>query len=152
MSHILAAAIDTTTLSVLVAILAPLVGVPLTVITFHLRAIREHQATRYQDTVRRIDAVEESIRTLTWSINDFERDYATKEEWLRESLHARRQLERLTEMMARVQADLECFHALFHQLDRTADGLATLTRQNVAHDAGSHPPCAEPDHEHGDQT
>ena len=104
MNTVLAFAIDTATLSVLVAILAPLVGAPLAAITFYLRAIRDHQATRYADTLRRIDGVEASIRILTWTVNDFERDYATKEEWLRESLHARRQLERLTEITARLNA------------------------------------------------
>jgi len=132
-------AIDFSTLSVLVAILAPLVGVPLTVVTFYLRAIRDHQATRYADTLQRIDAIEGSIRDLTYNISEFERDYTTKEEWLRESLHARRQLDHLTEMTARVQAEIENSHALAAQFARATDALVTLTRQLAETRATAHP-------------
>ena len=121
--------LDVSTLSVLVAIVAPLIGVPLTVVTFYLRAIREHQATRYGDTLQRIEAVEASIRDLTRNITEFERDYTTKEEWLRESLHARRQLEHLTEMTARVQAEIENAHIVATQFARATDALVTLSRQ-----------------------
>jgi len=132
----LSTTIDFTTLSVLVAILAPLVGVPLTVVLFYLRAIRDHQATRYADTLQRIDAIESSIRDLTYTINEFERDYTTKEEWLRESLHARRQLDHLTEMTARVQAEIENGHALATHFARATDALVSLTRQLAEHDTG----------------
>ncbi len=131
MTTMLATPFDLTMLSVLVAIVAPLVGVPLTVVMFYLRTIRDHQATRYDDTLRRIDAVECSIRDLTTTICDFERDYTTKEEWLRESLHARQQLERLTEMTARVQAELESSHALYSRLARATDAVLALVKQHA---------------------
>ena len=131
MTTMLATTFDPATLSVLVAIVAPLVGVPLTVVMFYLRTIRDHQATRYDDTLRRIDAVECSIRDLATTINDFERDYTTKEEWLRESLHARQQLERLTEMTARVQAELESTHALYRRLARATDAVLALVEQRA---------------------
>jgi predicted transcriptional regulator len=141
------ATFDTATLSVLVAIVAPLVGVPLTVVTFYLRTIRDHQATRYSDTLQRIDAVESSIRDLTRNITELERDYTTKEEWLRESLHARRQLEHLTEMTARVQTEIENSHTTATQFARATDALVTLARQlagaRPTDDGESTPPEAD---------
>ena len=57
-----------------------------------------------------------------------ERDYTTKEEWLRESMLARQQLERLTEMVARMQARLEDGDGLIGHLARTTDAMVELTR------------------------
>jgi hypothetical protein len=91
----------------LVAVLAPLVGVPLSVMTLYLRAIREDQASRGRDTIRRIELLEQQARGLEKSVEETARDYTTKEEWLRESMLARQQLQRLTEMVARMQARLE---------------------------------------------
>ena len=54
-----------------------------------------------------IQAMESSTRDLLARLADFEREYTTKEEWVRESMLARQQLERLTEMMARIEAELE---------------------------------------------
>ncbi len=98
---------DWGSVAVLVGVLSPLVGVPLTAITLYLRAIREHQTTGSAELMHRIEKVEESIRELSRSMTDIERDYTTKEEWLRESIHARQQLERLTEVMVKVQTELE---------------------------------------------
>lgn len=91
----------------LVAVLAPLVGVPLSVMTLYLRAIREDQASRGRYAVRRIEALEQQARALEKTVEETARDYTTKEEWLRESMLARQQLQRLTEMVARMQAKLE---------------------------------------------
>lgn len=92
---------------VVIGVLSPLVGVPLGVITLYLKAIREHQTTATADVVRRIDVMEAAIRDLLARTAAFEREYTTKEEWVRESMLARQQLERLTELATRIQAEVE---------------------------------------------
>ena len=47
----------------LLAVLTPLVAVPLTVITFYLRSLREHQVTWHSELVRRFETVEASVTT-----------------------------------------------------------------------------------------
>jgi len=108
----MSASSEWTMLSALVAVLAPLMGVPLTVIMMYLRAIKEGQTSKQAETDHRIDVIESSVREVTRTIGELERTYTTKEEWLRESMHARQQLERLTEMMIKVQTELENYHSL----------------------------------------
>lgn len=88
----------------LLSVLTPLVGVPLTLITFYLRSLREHQVSWHADQVRRLDAVETAARELRATMREFERDYTTKEEWLRECMQARRTLARLVRVSARLEA------------------------------------------------
>lgn len=109
-------------------IFSPLVGVPLTAITLYLRAIREHQTTGAAELVHRIERIEQSIRELSRSITEVERDYTTKEEWLRESMHARQQLERLTEMLVKVQAELEDGRGPAAELARAAGAIVEIAR------------------------
>lgn len=94
-------------LGLLVAVLSPLVGVPLVMITLYLRAIREHQTSTMSEITRRIDTLEVSVRDVLRCTSEFEREYATKEEWVRESMLARQRLEKLTEMVTRIEAELE---------------------------------------------
>lgn len=91
---------------VLVSVLSPLVAVPLMVITFCLRSIREHQTTTMAEMTHRIETMEMSIRDLLRSTAEFEREYTTKEEWVRESMVTRQGLQRLTEMVARIETEL----------------------------------------------
>lgn len=112
----------------LVAVLAPLVGVPLSAITFYLRALKEEQDSRSRDTAGKLQALEDRNRSLAKTVEDVERDYTTKEEWLRESMLARQQLERLTEMVARMQARLEDGDGLIGHLARATDAMAELAR------------------------
>ncbi len=90
----------------LLTVLTPLVAVPLTVITFYLRSLREHQLSWHGELVRRIESVEGSTLELRKVMGEFERDYTTKEEWLRESMYARRMLEQWMETAARMDATL----------------------------------------------
>jgi len=64
----------------LLAVLTPLVAVPLTVITFYLRSLREHQLTWHSDLLRRIEAAETVTSELRERLSDFERDYTSKQE------------------------------------------------------------------------
>ena len=114
------------TLGALVAVLGPLMGVPLTVIVMYLRAIREGQTSRQAQADQRIEAVESSVREVTRTLGELERTYTTKEEWLRESMHARQQLERLTEMMVKVQTELENHHGLASQFARATQAMVEV--------------------------
>ena len=89
------------------AVVTPLVAVPLTALTFYLRSIREHQLTWQGEFVRRCDGVESLAKELRRAFGEFERDCVTKEEWLRECMHARRTLERLTEVTAGLDATVK---------------------------------------------
>ena len=91
----------------LLTVLTPLVAVPLTVITFYLRSLREHQVSWHAQLVRRVESAEGAITELRKSLGDFERDYTTKEEWLRECMHARRILEQLTEATVRFETAMQ---------------------------------------------
>src|SRR3990172_12552351 len=105
-------------LGLIVGVLSPLVGAPLVMITLYLRAIREQQTSTMGGVSRRIEMVELSIRDLSRVTGDFEREYATKEEWVRESMLARQRLERLTEMITRVQTELENGHGVAAEMGR----------------------------------
>jgi chromosome segregation ATPase len=117
--------------AVLVGVLSPLVGAPLTAITLYLRAIREHQTTAAAEVMHRIENLERSIRDLSRAIAEIERDYTTREEWLRESMHARQQLERLAEAMAKVQAELEDGRGLAAELARATGAIVGMTGKLV---------------------
>ena len=86
---------------VLIAVLAPLVGVPLGVITFYLRWLYENQLTRHAELVRRFELIERMGSELARTVAGFALDYTTKEEWLRECMYARGRIERLAELLAR---------------------------------------------------
>jgi hypothetical protein len=95
----------------LLTVLTPLVAVPLTVITFYLRSLREHQVTWHADLVRRIEMVEAALADLRKVLSEFERDYTTKEEWLRECMATRRTLGQLTEATLRVETTMNTIFA-----------------------------------------
>ena len=88
----------------LLTVLTPLVAVPLTVITFYLRSLREHQVMWHAALVRRVEAGEKADREIRRGLSDLERDYATTEEWLRECMHTSRVVEHLTEVTTRMEA------------------------------------------------
>ncbi len=116
-------------ISMLIGILSPLIGVPLVVITFYLKAIREHQTIGMAEVTHRIDAMEASVRDLLRATAEFEREYATKEEWIRESMLARQQLERLTEMVSRIQAELETGQGLASEMSRATALMVEMVRE-----------------------
>ncbi len=91
----------------LLTVLTPLVAVPLTMITFYLRSLREHQISWHAELVRRVECLGASVDELRKTLGEFERDYTTKEEWLRECMLARATLERLKEAAVRMEATLQ---------------------------------------------
>ncbi len=102
----------------LLTILTPLVAIPLTVITFYLRSLREHQVSWHADLVRRVESVEASTVALRNTIAELERDFTTKEEWLRECMLARRTLEQLSEATVRIETTMQGI--LFNEHPRRA--------------------------------
>jgi len=89
----------------LLAVLTPLVGVPLTAITFYLRALREHQIGKLSELLHRVDRLDELADALNRRINEVQRDSTTKEEWLRESMLARGERRWLSEAVVSLQAE-----------------------------------------------
>ncbi len=82
-------------------VLAPLIAVPLTLITFYLRSLREHQIVCHAQLERRLEAFESELAELRRGLTERDRDFATKEEWLRECMYTRRLLDELRENAAR---------------------------------------------------
>lgn len=93
----------------ILTVLTPLVVVPLTIITFYLRALREHQMTRHADLARKVDAIETSSGELRKALAEFDRYYTTKEEWLRECMQARQGLEQLTKATVRIETAMGAY-------------------------------------------
>ncbi len=114
---------------VLVGTLSTLVGIPLTAIVLYLRAIREDQRSVQADLRRQIARIEDQCNRTESSVEHVERHYATKEEWSRENMIARRQLGRLTELMARLQAELESSRGLATQFVRATNAIIGLTER-----------------------
>jgi hypothetical protein len=107
----------------LLTVLTPLVAVPLTVITFYLRSLREHQVSWHAELVRRVESLEGTATELRRSIADFERDYTTKEEWLRECMQARQALQQLGETTIRIDTALQSGLAGGGQVGRSKQSL-----------------------------
>jgi len=126
------AAVEWGMVGVLVGAWGPLIGIPLTMVALYMRGLREQQVQHNGETERRVEAVEDDLRAVRRSLGRFERDYTRKEEWLRESMHARQQLERLTEMMARIESQLENSNGLAGQIGRAVAAMAELSRQFAA--------------------
>jgi hypothetical protein len=112
----------------LVGVLSPLVGAPLVMIALYLRGMREHQTSTLTEITRRIDTIEASMRHLLRRTAEFDREYATKEEWVRESMLARQRLEHLTELVTRIQAELENGQGLAAEIGRATAAMVELVR------------------------
>ena len=93
--------------AIMLGVITPLVAVALTIVTFYLRSLREHQVSWHADFIRRIEGVESSATNMRRMLCEYERDYTTKEEWLREYMHARRILEQLTETTVRIETTMQ---------------------------------------------
>ena len=130
-------------IGVIVGALSPLVGVPLVMTTLYLRAIREQQTHAMAGVSHRIEIIEVSMRDLLRSTADLDREFATKEEWVRESMLARQGLERLTQMVTRIQTELENSRPLAAELGRMTSSIIELA-ERVACDARTHDFAARP--------
>lgn len=80
-----------------------IVAIPLTIFTFYLRSLREQHQSWQRELVRQISIVESAMTGLRKEFSELERDYTTKEEWLRESMYARRSIQQLLDSVARIE-------------------------------------------------
>jgi predicted RNase H-like nuclease (RuvC/YqgF family) len=113
-------------LAALVGTVSALVGAPLAAMIFYLRAIREEQRSTHALLHRRVDHLADAVERVDRAIDDIRRAYTTKDEWLRETMLARRQLERLGEMLARLQADMENARALVGHFGRATHAIIDM--------------------------
>ncbi len=122
----MAQGLDWQLVGTIVGALSALVGVPLTAIVFYLRTIREDQRTVQANMAGRVDRIEAECRRIEASVDKIEREYTPREEWLRETMLARSQLGRLTELLARLQAEMETSRALATQFARATNAIIRL--------------------------
>lgn len=124
----------------LVAVLSPLVGAPLMMITFYLRAMRDHQNHTLSELAGRMGKLEQSLREMVHATGQFEREYTTKEEWVRESMLTRQRLESLTEMVTRIEVELENGHGVAAEVARATSAIVDIVRQLSTAQAESNGP------------
>lgn len=106
-----------------------LVGAPLTAILFYLRAIRDDQRIRQQYLDTRLETLAADLRRVESAIDHIEKNYTTREDWSRETMLARQQLERLSEWMAKIDAGLEQSHGLATQFVRATNAIIALAER-----------------------
>jgi len=119
------------------AVLTPLVGVPVTVFTFYLKGLRAQQRSRGAELGERLAILDAGVERLREEISALRRDCALKEDWLRESLWARRQIERMSTALTRAQAQLEGAATAAAVADRAMRAVAQLEQRMVRADAAS---------------
>ena len=124
--------IDWKTLGAIIGVMVPLLGVPLAMITLYLKSIRDYQVDRCEGIEDRLEHLDAAFHDVRRQVGEFERDYTTKEEWLRESMLARRQLEKLTELMTRIQVEIENGNGLAHHFAQATEAMVRLTEALVA--------------------
>lgn len=122
---------DWLTVGAMVGGLAPLVGVPLTMIAVYLRAIREAQDRHERINGQRFGTLESDVRRVAERLDQVERGCATKGEWLQDSLHTREQLERLVETTAEVRSRLESTDGIARRLSDATAAMVGLARAMV---------------------
>ncbi len=124
--------IDWKTLGAIIGAMVPLLGLPMVMITLYLKSIRDYQVDRCEGIEDRLDNLNAAFHNVTGRVGEFERDYTTKEEWLRESMLARRQLEKLTELVTRIQVEIENGNGLAHHFAQATEAMVRLTEALVA--------------------
>ncbi len=131
--------------STLIGALSALVGVPLSAIVLYLRAIREDQKSVQANLAGRLDKIETECAKIEAAVEHVERNYTPKDEWVRETMLARNQLGRLTELMARLQSELESSRGLATQFVRATHAIIELTERLAQRLASPSLGGAEPD-------
>jgi hypothetical protein len=115
--------------ALVVGALSALAGVPFAAICLYLRAIRDGQRNLQAALTERVSQLEADRRRIEETIDSVEINYTPREEWLRETMLARSQLERLTELIAGLRAELESSRALATQFHRATNAIVAFTEQ-----------------------
>jgi len=116
-------------LGVVTAVLSTLVAAPLAANFMLLRSLREDQRAAGERGEVRLAALDDDLRRSQIAIEEVRGSYTTKEEWVRETTRARQQLDRLTELMSRIQAELEQSHGLATQFLRATNAIIDLAER-----------------------
>ncbi len=135
--------IDWPTAAALVAVSAPLVAVPLTVVTFHLRTLREHQTSRQNELARRLEVLEGTVGGAQQTLVEMQRDYTTKEEWLRESMAARHQLEKLLAAVTRLETEIDVVRGWSRYIESRLHAAGAAATRDAPEEDVIHPHRAE---------
>jgi hypothetical protein len=124
-------------IAALLGVLTPLIGVPLAVITFYLKGLREQQSASRADLEARHHLLDDGLRLVREELAVLRRDYATKEEWLRESMWARARIERLASAATRCAVELERLAAAPVTAERAARAVAAWEQRISEKSGGS---------------
>lgn len=92
---------------VLLTVVTPLITVPLTAMIFFVRSLRDQQQASCAALGRRFDSLERTVDQMHRTTSEFYRDFAGKEEWLRECMIARRAIEQLSATTVRLETQLQ---------------------------------------------
>ncbi len=139
----LQAVINWPTTAAMVAVVAPLVALPLTVIMFHLKALREHQASRREELARRVDTLDESLGAARRTLVEMQRDYTTKEEWLRESMASRHHLERMLTAVTRLETEISVVRGWSQYIESRLRTAGASERPGPTNETATQPNRAE---------
>ena len=90
-----------------IAVTAPLVGAPLTAITFYVRTLREQITGKLGELTQRVDHLDGLVEALSQRVREVDRDFVNKEEWVRESMLARGERQWLSEAVVRLETGIE---------------------------------------------
>ncbi len=91
----------------ILAAVTPVLAIPIGAMTFYLRALRDQQKSARNDALRRVEQIESAIRRLNARFADAELRFATKEDWLRESMLTRQSITKLSESAASQRAAVD---------------------------------------------
>lgn len=89
--------------SLIAGIITPFIAIHMGAMTFYLRNLRNQHQSNFNDVTRRIENVAKKVESMSRRITDHERHFTAKEDWLRESMLARQNIERLTESIAHLR-------------------------------------------------
>jgi len=96
---------DWSTIASLAAAVSAVVGLPLTVIIFYLRAMREDQRAFVAEWQRRAERLESDNRRLGSALHTLARTSTPRREWRREQAAIRRELGRLAGVLACLRSE-----------------------------------------------
>ncbi len=98
---------DWPTIASLVAAVSAVVGLPLTLIIFYLRAMREDQRVFAAEWQRRAERLESDNRRLGAALHTLARTSTPRREWRREQAAIRRELGRLARVLVCLRSERE---------------------------------------------
>ncbi len=97
--------IDWTLAGTLLAVLAPVAAIPLAAVTSYLKDLRDQQAGKLTELASRVERLGGLVDTQAQRIVEVERSSTTREEWIRESMLARKERQLLTNAVVRLKAE-----------------------------------------------